>query len=977
MAESGAEVILRLLVDNKAFKEGLANSLQLVKITSTQIKDLTQFRIPGPDIKALDLALERGEARVRDFIGAEKELPAVTKPASDGLGDLGKKHDEHSGKVQSGEKAVRGFFREQRLQDRVMGETRNSIVSLTGSMLPFIAGSHASGGATKYLGESLAVGMEQANAMEFALFGLGQVGGKLPGVLGSVATGAASMAGPIAAAVGVGALLIQFLRTSNEEAERAATEGLKDFQSALDRLSRPQLLRLSEEVRIGLEAVNKEIAGFHFDSLNKTVDMHADIATTAGAMEFLNEKDRERLTLLEADKTILDEILKKVEKQSKEVDALVRAQRLGEDSLLRIGSELQKQDILARRLKQEIDSRVDAEKKTALTVEEIRAKTDQLAKVEAERAHNLKSTLDMQKEYASNVDTLYQLGKASGQLLVGSLENLRQRQIAQGDLNGARQTELKIQQAIQQAWTDEVTIAETKKKLGLATTADVIKALDAQRAVLTNEKDQLAVDEKKYALRQADLQLETQQAEKSFQRGIISADQLVRQYQLQLINTKEPEKRAEIEQKIIDAQATELDQLRQMRAEREAFNQKIFEYTQTGIQSEFDSRRASEQHRFEAEKRNITDKYALVGVFEDGQVHLSEEGEKLLFELRSSNIRVLAQLGIDEDRARRDLQSAIDSESLDAQIRGINERYDADERLARQLYSDKNQLDVILAGLRKARDREVASAELGNVQRTLGAAHSIVGNIVGIARGLQEPAEGFLNNFLKALEVAQAIVAVVTTLKAIGSFFGLAQGGVIPTSNIRYAASGTQIPGGSFVVKKSAADQNKPLLQALGAREVTGGTPGKDSVAAQTEGGGIVMMMPGEMIVEPQYAPLARAINEGRLRMLAGGGSATPNYMTDLIRVVKQYVDVNPTFSSVPANIVRDLQLQQAGGVSREEFAALIDEVRRTNQKLDQLTGETRDIPDRINLNLPEQIELKAEGRDIRAVIRRDQLSDQ
>lgn len=55
----------------------------------------------------------------------------------------------------------------------------------------------------------------------------------------------------------------------------------------------------------------------------------------------------------------------------------------------------------------------------------------------------------------------------------------------------------------------------------------------------------------------------------------------------------------------------------------------------------------------------------------------------------------------------------------------------------------------------------------------------------------------------------------------------------------------------------------------------------------------------------------------------------------------------------------------------------LIDEVRRLNEKMDQNMKETRDLADRINLKIPQSIELKASGRDLKKAIRFDEESNQ
>ncbi len=977
--ESIGNIILRLLVDNKAFKEGLVNALQLVQITSQQIKDLTAFKIPEPDIKALDLALEAGEARVRDFIGAQLEVPPAAQAADAGLDESGQRHEEHAGKVKTGEQALREYLAQQRFQNRVVGEGRQSILGLTNAIGFLNVGNTGASSTTKALQESMLAGIGTANGLEFALFGIGQVGGKLPGVLGSIATGAASMAGPIAAAVGVGALLITFFQKSNEEAQRAVDEGLKNFDEALNRLSRPQTLRLAENVKEQIDLINKEIDKLKF---GKTFQF----ATAAGGVvevQRLNEEEAKRLNLLNQDAVILREILERTEGQRREAETLLRAQKVQEDQLLKIGTELQKQDILIKRLNEEIGTRVDAERQTALTVDEIRAKTDQLNTLEAERVRNLRSTLDILKENVTEVEALYQLGQAYDQQLLDSLETLRQQQIEQGKTVEAKQTELKIQQTLQQLAADDVTVAETKRRLGLAAVNDVQKALDAQLELATTEKDQLAVKEKKHQLTTSEIELEVSLAEKAFQRGFITSANLIEQYRRLQSVTTEREKQAALEEKIISTQSLELVHLAERKRFQEEFSRKLFELTQVTITNEFESRTAAEQRRFESEKQFIEEKYALSFVREDGLIQLTAEGQRLALANEQANQAALDIIERDRIRAKHDLELFLLGDSFSAELQRINDLYDEQERRARQLYTNKDQLDAVLAQLRKRRNEDIANAELANVQRVLGTAQNIAGNIVSIIRNIEEPAEGFLANFMKALQVAQAIVATVQAMQSISLFFGLAHGGPVTSvssvtgpAGVSYAASGTEIPGGSYVVKKSAVDKNRPLLEALGAREVTGGIAGRDSVAATTPGGGVVMMMPGEMIVDPKFAPIAKAINEGRVQMRAGGGP-----FEELASVVREYVSVNPTLSPfpIPASLVQQLQaeIKLSGGFNKETMDVLINEVRGLRSEVRDLRSETSSLADRINIKLPEEIELKVEGRDLRRVIRRDELLDQ
>ncbi len=140
------------------------------------------------------------------------------------------------------------------------------------------------------------------------------------------------------------------------------------------------------------------------------------------------------------------------------------------------------------------------------------------------------------------------------------------------------------------------------------------------------------------------------------------------------------------------------------------------------------------------------------------------------------------------------------------------------------------------------------------------------------------------------------------------------------------------------------------------------------------------MMMPGEMIVSPAFAPIAKALNDGRkLTMRAGGGVAYPKWMTEAVDLGQQYAAVNPTLSPlpIPANVVHELKLQIDGGFNREVLDALIEEVRGLRAEVRGQRSDLVDLPDRINIKLPSEIEMKADGREIRAVIRRDEMLNQ
>lgn len=951
-AESIGQILLQLVVDNKLFAEGLKNSLQLLQVANTQFKDLADFKIPAPDLDALDLQLEIGEKRLRDLIGAGDELeanPPVMPP------EAPESHDEHTRKVQDGEKALRQFWREQKFQDRVSRDAREALLGATGAVATFAVGNTSASRAVKQFDEALLSGLAAQNQMEFALFSIGQVGSKLPGTFGAISTSIGAMAGPIAITIGIGALLINFFQQSNEEAKKAAEEGLRQYREELGKLSEPQRLQLATNLKTEIEKVKAQLA--ELELARRAISAPSPETGAVETSRALKAEEVELKRALEQRLGILEEIQTATRVDLEMEKMKLTLQRESDTVLNNVLTTVQEQDIAVKRLRTEIETRVDLEKQTALTVEQIRARTDELNRIERERAENLKSSLDLAKDLVGLRETDLQLGRTNIDSVISAL--VAQRALTT-DKKEQADIDLKILQLQQQQAADAVAIAEARRRLGVGSTEQVLQALEAEKALKTEEKDRLAIEERIRAVRQASLEQTVAEHERARRLGLITSERLIEQYRAQLAVTTDAGKRMSIEDKILQELRSQTDELLRQQQLREEFNQKLLELTTIGIDNEYDARRLAEQQRFEREKKNIEERYAIVGVFEDGQIRLSVEGEQLMFALKESNLRVLHQLSVDLDRARREIQKTIDSESEQAQIAAIHERYEQEAALARLVYTEKDELDAVLTALEKARDREVASLQLANTQRVLGAAQAIVGNIVSVARNLTEPAEGFLANLEKALQVAQAIVATIQAINLIGSIFGFSRGGPVP---VMYASTGMQIPGGSYIVRKSAVDENRPLLEALGAEEVTGGIPGKDSVLARVDGGGFVAMMPGEMVVAPQYAPIAKAVNEGRLRMMATGGVVSG--MEDLFTVLREYrgSGLTPGLITLPAEVIQKIEAS-FGGVSGEEFGELITEVRKMNDRLIDLTAETAGLGER--LRFPESLPAIIDREELR-----------
>ncbi len=919
--ESFGNIILKLLVDNNSYKEGLATALQLTQIAATQIKDLMSLKISAPDLKALDAALAAGEARMKDFIKleAEVELNLPTVPP-----EVPKSHEEHNKKLGEGEKALRQFFREQRLQDRVMSEGRQSVLALTSALGFLSVGNTDATSTSKVLQEGMLAGIGTANGLEFALFGLGQVGGKLPGMFGAIATSAGALAGPISIAVGVGAALLTFLDSANAKSKKLAEEGLQaylgrireagggnlSFLESIERsleaqsASLEKLKKVSETTTFG--GLDPKSAETTIDLLRQQTQAVGDVSAQvarAGVVQNLNEQD-------EKHKKIIEELKEEIEKQKVLNEAIKRAN----DDIKANGDEY-------RRMKVEIEeltAQIEAEN---LSEEKRRALIDERA-VKQERIHQLTlSSFDLAREEISLLEQRKALGEATTQQLIEQIDKA-----LQSNLTEKQRLELESQRhsLVIAAADEEIAVQQSLRELGRATTADVVRALEAKKAKVKTAAEELAIEQQIRAELEKEINLEEQR------------------------NAK---RRAEL--KATQDAYTRLQNI-------------TVELTTNAIQNEFDQRLAREELRH-AKVMSDIDEAAGHGL-------AMEDVKEARDAANAENKRQRDLIERDRLLAKHELELFLLGDTAAAEFQRIHDTYAEQERLARQIYTDKDQLDAVLTQLRKNRDRDVADAELRNAQRVFGAAQSLVSNIVSIARAIEEPAEGFLRNLEKALQVAQAIAAVMQAVNIISTIFGFSRGGPLPAARIAYAASGMQIPGGSYVVKKSAVDQNRPLLEALGGREVTGGIPGKDSVAARTEGEGIVMMMPGEMIVEPKFAPIAKAVNEGRVRMLAGGGPVVQDWMGDIVSVVRQYVQVNPSFSVVPlpAKLVEQLKAEVSlnGGFNKETMDALIDEVRNLRNEVGEMKTEIRSQ----TASIDDQTTAVRDLQSVQAVIDREEL---
>ena len=124
-----ATVILKLITDNKEFAEGLKNALQLTAITSTQMKDLMEFKIKAPDFSALDLTVETNQKKISELVKSQSEQTAASRDEGAAADEAGAKIKGHGELVDTGAKSIQQFRSEQRLQNFVIQPNTSLVIS--------------------------------------------------------------------------------------------------------------------------------------------------------------------------------------------------------------------------------------------------------------------------------------------------------------------------------------------------------------------------------------------------------------------------------------------------------------------------------------------------------------------------------------------------------------------------------------------------------------------------------------------------------------------------------------------------------------------------------------------------------------------------------------------------------------------------------------------------------------------------------
>lgn len=228
MSQTVGKLVTEMALKDEAFRESLKRLEALAQITKSSLQDLSSISIDPEG----------------NIVLRKKNL------------------EDHRKELTEGEKAFKGYIAEQRLQDRAFKEGTNTILGITTALTLLTQGNDANSDSVKRIERSLLSTVVALNTFEFAMFSVNQLGNKLGGTIGTMISRLAGMAGPIGIVVGVGAGLISFFQETNEQAKKAADEGLTEFGNKLKELDFGERAVFINQVAKALANARKELEGY-------------------------------------------------------------------------------------------------------------------------------------------------------------------------------------------------------------------------------------------------------------------------------------------------------------------------------------------------------------------------------------------------------------------------------------------------------------------------------------------------------------------------------------------------------------------------------------------------------------------------------------------------------------------------------------------------------------------------------------------
>ncbi len=406
MAETGiGKLVTEMALKDEKFRQSLRQLEALAKVTKSSLQDLSNIEI-GKDGKLVFnpaplVETKKSLADLRTELAGYKQQLESTKLGTAEFGFLKAKiadtemqiksatktQEGYRREVTEGEKAFKGYIAEQRVQDRAFREGTNAILGITTALTLLTQGNETTSNSVKKIERSLLATVIAINTVEFSLFSLGQMGTRLGGTFGMMLTRISALAGPIAMVVGIGAGLIAFFQKTNDEAKKAADEGLNDFANRLKELDAGERARVINSVASALANARKELQAYSDVEIDpekaKTLNFRQRIEEQVRINE-LNEKNRKEL---QDQVTFYERALDRVKESNRAAEI---TQRIQQDILL-LQSKSDNQIV-------SINARIDLlnqKKKLGVEYDEKgRRIVDEIARLEAQRNLTLETTVE-------------------------------------------------------------------------------------------------------------------------------------------------------------------------------------------------------------------------------------------------------------------------------------------------------------------------------------------------------------------------------------------------------------------------------------------------------------------------------------------------------------------------------------------------------------------------------------------------------
>ena len=429
------------------------------------------------------------KAKLTELVDVARQQGAVSGQVSTGINALGSAHDQTAGKTVKGADAARQFFREQRTQDRIVRESTQALFGLTLGLQFLASNQDKAGGSSKQFIDAITAGVATMQSAEFALFGMERAGKSLGGTFGNLMAKIGGMGGMISTVLGVGAALIMFFRKADEEAQKAADEGVKAFSDALEKLgvSTAGGRDIEQRIRFDISDLNKQLSEMTPAEVKIKTTRDGDFAVpvfSAAQQEERKELEKKRDML----KGIVDHLSEKLTKEAQS------------NSMTRLANQYVGVQVgLIEKLKAEVDELGKAAAK-ATDPKKVTELTDQRAAKEKELADLTKTTADRQKEQQEEsrkelevIKLKFEMGKASFSETRSQIEKRIQ---SSTDETEKLSLQRELTAMIEERETSRLSISEQEYRLKDLTAEEYQAILVSSFRTADSDEKRLAVREK-------------------------------------------------------------------------------------------------------------------------------------------------------------------------------------------------------------------------------------------------------------------------------------------------------------------------------------------------------------------------------------------------------------------------------------------------------------------------------------------------